>query len=51
MMLTEERHTPKAVSFRVLLPGAGGSSAVGQSHTLKVPEVKKRLELSAQKAA
>eukprot|EP00347_Sterkiella_histriomuscorum_P008483 403344922 len=43
MMLTEERHTPKAVSFRVQLPGANLST--------KNPEVKKRLELSAQKAA
>lgn len=48
-MLAEERHTPKAVSFRVLLPGANNTQ--GTTTHLKEPEVKKRLELSAQKAA
>lgn len=42
MMLAEERHTPKAVSFRVILP---------DTQLTKVPEIKKRLELSAKKAA
>lgn len=44
MMLAEERHTPKAVSFRVILP-------VDNVKNKDIPEVKKRLELSAKKAA
>lgn len=44
MMLAEERHTPKAVSFRVILPADNIKNK-------EIPEVKKRLELSAQKAA
>jgi hypothetical protein len=47
MMLKEERHTPKAISFRIEIP-----DLQGQKNQLNPnPEVKKRLELSAQKAA
>lgn len=44
MMLAEERHTPKAVSFRVILP-------TDNTKMKENPKVKKRLEQSAQKAA
>ncbi len=45
MMLKEERHTPKAISFKVEI------STDLLTHSPQNLEVKKRLELSAQKAA